>query len=79
MPSLGKQGKSMGIWVEIWKFKQKKSILSRMQGTGSDMAMSLMCSNDRKKATVTRAKRIRCGMKGEEAARSWQGLNHIGP
>ena len=33
------------------------------------MAMSLMCSSDRKKATVSGAKRIRCAKKGGEAAR----------
>ena len=31
-------------------------------------ALSLMCSSDRKKATVTRAERIRCGNKGDAAA-----------
>lgn len=68
MPSLGKQGKSMGIWVEIWMVKQEKSILSRKQGDGWDTAMHLMCSRDRKKAILIRAKTIRCGMKGDEAA-----------
>lgn len=74
MPSRGKQRKSMGIWVKIWK-----SIPNRTQGTGSDMAWSLMCPSDRRKTTVTRAKITGCVMKGDKAVRGQQGLNHIGP
>lgn len=47
--------------------KQEKSILSRKQDKGSNMSMTLMWSRDKKKATVTRTKRIMCKMKGDEA------------